>query len=638
MRMNKTLIASYLCNLLPSRVKRRVLEDKAFVSQYGRFTQTIMTFADGPSMDQGELIAAIRHGLARHEDQRVKDNDGNDVLVIFENDTILLKMIVEKELKILGELSDLMILSPARGPRMRALNNLLDCLGPTAPDFSALHRAAEEREVTDVEAEELLEEISSGFEAHRTRITTAHNGGQLQLDDIVPDSLSYFERFCGPNPRGISPEEYLTKILPSYREQLLNRNLGRGLEICLLGALRDDLLPAAWTANVTDDEMWNALESIDMQGNLFGLLGTLDIAINRQHDERYKTLADEIMNNLLQEQLLRPDGVDCYELLPLFSQLVLDRINVLEGGALCEPFWKRMCAWMHAEILMQSTLHRQINLDALRGWVLSNRNIAGTYAQMVDLRHEPMYRASVMSRSALREEIIGRLDILRTRAKVTGHSVPLSAEIGEAMARLDSKGAPLGWAMPGPLDGHRRPAEQEGRRLSESNVNNILEEITKNPFGTIWSKLAYFSQCFDLGERILLQACEVSSRAAFGIEQLEGQMQPDRLFDICLVAAAHRNTDLARAISTIALARAPSAQSGEKVLAIFHILLFASAAFEQEDEWSHWIEEQLAGLAYRLPQGEATRTLLEHMDEIKRVLPLERSICSRAEAVVSSAN
>ena len=597
-----------------------------------------MTFAAGPSMDQGELFAAIRQALARHEDQRVKDNDGNDVLVIFKNDTILLKMMVEKELKILGELGDLMILSPDRNTRMRALNNILDCLGPTAPDFSALHRAAEEREVTDEEAGNLLEERSSGFEAHRTRITTAHNGGQLQLDDIVPDSLSYFERFCGPNPGGISPEEYLTKILPSYREQLLNRKLGRGLEICLLGALRDDLLPTAWTANVTDDEMWNALESIDMQGNLFGLLGTLDIAINRQHDERYKTLADEIMNNLLQEQLLRPDGVNCYELLPLFSQLVLDRINVLEGGALCEPFWKRMCAWMHAGILMQSTLHRQINLDALRGWVLSNRNIAGTYAQMVDLRHEPMYRASVLSRSSLREEVIGRLEILRTRTQATGCSVPRSEEIGEAMTRLASKGSPLGWAMPGPLEGHRRPAEQEGRRLSESNVNNILEEITKNPLGTIWSKLAYFSQCFDLGEKILLRACEASTEAFFDIEQLEGQTQPNQLFDICLVAAAHRNKDLARAISVIALARAPHAQSGEKVLTILRILLLASAAFEREDEWSSWIEEQLAALAYRLPQGEATRTLLEHMEQIKRILPLERSICSRAEAIVSSAN
>lgn len=638
MEIDRALIASYLCDLLPSRIKRQLLGDPAFVSQYGRFTQSIMTFATGISINQEELFAAIRRTLARHENQKIKDIDDNVVLVILENDTLFLKMMVENELKTLAELRDFEILSPDRDTRMRSLNSLLDCLGPTSPDFSALLGIAEEREITDSEIGAILGEMSNGFEAHRTRIATAHDGGQLQVDDIVPDSLSYFERFCGPNPRGISPEEYLSKNLPTYRKQLLNRNLGRGLEISLLGALRDDLLPTTWTDNVPDDEMWNAIKSIDMQGNLFGLLGTLDIAINRQHDERYKTLADEIMSNLLQEQLLRPDGVDCYELLPLFSQLVLDRINLLEGGAICEPFWKRMCAWMHAGILMQSTLHRQINLEALRGWVLSNRHIAGTYAQMVDLRHDPMYRASVMSRSSLREEIIGRLEMIRTRAQAIGFSVADSKEIGEAMSRLDTKGAPLGWAMPGPLDGHRRPAEQEGRRLSEININKVLEEISNNPFGTIWSRLGYFSQIFDLGEKILQRACEAISGATFEPDQLEGQTQPNRLFDICLVAAAQRNTDLARSISVIALARAPIAQTGEKALAILHLILFASAAFQHEDEWSTWIEEQLAGLAHRLPQGEATRTLGEHLDQLKRVLPLEHPICSRAEAIVSAAN
>ncbi|MDT3775992.1 hypothetical protein PJI16_00260 [Nitrospira sp. MA-1] len=597
-----------------------------------------MAFSTGISLSQGELLAAIRRTLAHHENQKVKNLNGNEVLVVFEKDNLLLKMMVEKEQKTLADLRDFVILSPDRDTRMRALNNLLDCLGPTAPDFSALQRAAEEREVTDAETGELLEAMSNGFAGHRTRITTALDRGKIQLDDIVPDSLAYFEHFCGPNPRGILPEEYLTKILPSYRKQLLNRNLGRGLEICLLGALRDDLMPAAWTDIVTDDEMWSALGTIDLSGNPFALLGTLDIAINRQYDERFKVLADEIMTNLLQEQLLRQDGIDCYELLPIFSQLVLDRINLLEGGALCEPFWKRMCAWMHAGILMQSTLNRQINLEVLRGWVLSNRNISGTYAQMVDLRHEPMYRAGEMSRSSLREEIIGRLGMLRDRHQSTSCPIPRSAEISEAMTSLSIKGSPLGWAMPGPLDGHLRPAELKGRSLSETDVTYVLEELAKDPFVSIWSRLAYFSQYFDLGAKILLRACEVSSGPDFKIEQLEGQTQPDRLFDICLVAAAHRNTDLARAISSIALAKAPHAQSAEKALKILHILLFASAAFECEDEWSDWIAEQLADLAYRLPQGEATRTLLEHLEQIKRVLPVERSICSRAEAVASSAN
>ena len=608
MGIDRALIARHLCDLLPSQVQARVLGDHAFISQYGPLSRTIVTIGAGISIDQLELLAAVRRVLAGKGNQSVNDVSGRQLLVTADHDTVTLKGVEQKELNQLADLPDLMVLSPNRDHRMCALNRMIDILGPTAPDFSVLQMAARDRELTDVEVSDLLEEISAGFEAHRARIATAHNTDRIQLDDIVPDSRSYYERFCGPNPHNVLPEEYLTGTLPTYREQLLRRNLVRGLEICLLGALRDDLMPAAWTGEINDDDMWKALETIDTRANPFVLLGVLDIAIIRQHDERYKTLAAETMSKLVQEQLLRPDGVDCYEIIPLFAQLVLDRINVLEGGALSEPFWKRMGAWMHAGLLMQLTLHIQIKLEALRGWVDSNRDIAGTYAQIIDLRREPMYRAGEISRSYLREEIIGRLVILRARHQSAGRSVPHSEDIDAAMTHLAEKGSPLGWAMPGPLDGHRRPADQKGRALSETDVSDVMDELSKDPYGAIWSKLAYFSQCFDLGEKILERACEASARTALDVEQLEGENKLGRLLDICIVAAAHRNKELARSIAAAALARAPRAVAGNAAMSILHILLLASAAFEHEDEWSSWLGEQLTGLAYNLPSGEATGT------------------------------
>jgi hypothetical protein len=638
MGIDRALIARHLCDLLPSQVQARVIGDHAFISQYGLLSRTIVTIGAGISIDQLELLAAVRRVLAGNGNQNVNDVSGRQLLVTADHDTVVLKEVGQNELKQFGDLPDLMVLSPNGDDRIRALNRVINNLGPTAPDFSALQMEAEKRELTDVEIAGLLEEISTGFEAHRTRIASAHSRDHIQLDDIVPDSLSYYERFCGPNLRNAMPEEYLTGTLPAYRQQLLRRNLVRGLEICLLGALRDDLMPAAWTGEINDDDIWKALEKIDTRANPFVLLGVLDIAITRQHDERYKTLAAETMSMLVQEQLLRPDGVDCYEIIPLFAQLALDRINVLEGGALCEPFWKRMGAWMHAGLLMQSTLHIQIKLEALREWVDSNRDMAGTYAQMIDLRREPMYRAGEISRSYLREEIIGRLVILRARHQAAGRSVPHSEDIDAAMTRLASKGSPLGWAMPGPLDGHRRPADQKGRALSETDVGHVMEELSKDPYGAIWSKLAYFSQCFDLGEKILERACEASARTALDVELLEGENKLGRLFDICLVAAAHRNKDLARSIAAAALARAPRAVTGNAAMSILHILLLASAAFEHEDEWSSWIGEQLVGLAYNLPAGEATRALREHLNEIKKVMPISIPVCSRAEAAASAAN
>jgi hypothetical protein len=397
-------------------------------------------------------------------------------------------------------------------------------------------------------------------------------------------------------------------------------------------------MPAAWTSHVSDDDMWQALQSIDTRANPFVALGVLDIAITRQHDSRYESLASEIIVELGKDKLLRPDGVDYYEILSLFAQLTLDRINVLEGGTLRQPFWKRLSAWMHSGLLVQSILNISIKLDALREWVNNNRDVAGIYAQMVDLRREPMYRAGEFSQSCLREEVIGRLAVLRTRHQAAGRLVPNSDVIDAAMAKLAKEGSPLGWAMPGPLDGHIRPSERSNRSLSDADTEYVLRQLSEDPSGSIWSKLAYFSQCFVLGGKVLAQACQACVTANFDHELVKGREHLGRLFDVCLIAASHRSKELANSIATIAIRRAPSALTGEAAVALLQIILFASAAFENEGEWVAWTSDHLDRVANTLPCGEATKNFYEHLVEVGKVLPISSAVTSRAESVAAAAN
>ena len=82
----------------------------------------------------------------------------------------------------------------------------------------------------------------------------------------------------------------------------------------------------------------------------------------------------------------------------------------------------------------------RLALESLREWVQRNQTPAGMYAKMLDLRHEPMYRAAEMSRRALREEIIGRLVLVRERHKAAGRMMPGSDHIDEAVSRLTEQG------------------------------------------------------------------------------------------------------------------------------------------------------------------------------------------------------
>jgi hypothetical protein len=311
------LIARHLCELLPMQIQARVFGDHAFVSQYGRLSRTALTIGGRVSIDQHVLITAVRRLLAGQGAQKLKDISGDQLTVMLDHGTVVLKELGGKDRKQQIALPDLAALSPSLDQRVQALKRLIDSFGPTAPDFSAMMIAAENREITDDEFADLIDERINGFAFHKAQIEAAHQTDRIQLADIVPDSLHYYEHFCGPAPSLIPPEEYIAITLPAYRQQLLRRNLVEGLEICLLGALRDDLTPASWSCNIPDDDMWKALQAIDTRANPFVALGVLDIAITRQHDSRYESLASEIIVELGKDTLLRPDGVDCYEILPL---------------------------------------------------------------------------------------------------------------------------------------------------------------------------------------------------------------------------------------------------------------------------------------------------------------------------------
>jgi hypothetical protein len=396
-------------------------------------------------------------------------------------------------------------------------------------------------------------------------------------------------------------------------------------------------MPGVWTEHVNDDELWEALAACDPWSNPFALLGALDIAIGRQHDERYRTLAEEAVRKLVQEDFPRPDGVDTYELLPLLAALVLNCINGLDGGALRSPCWKRMGAWMQAGFLVRLMQGVTLELESFRQWIWGHRTLAGEYAKVLDLRYEPMYRAVEMSPRALHDEVIGRLVLLHERHKAADRPVPCSDSIRHAVARLIAQGS-LGWALPGPLDGHCRPAETGRNRLSEDELEKFAEDLANAPDASMLSTLVYLSQRYDLGEELLVQIREIigrstSAREETGLDDLIG-----RLIGAGLIACAQRDEILASVIASTVVGIAHRVHSNSETVDILQVLLTASAAFQREDAWAEWLERHLTEVASRLPAGEPSETLFIHLQELKKVLKLTLGIHVRAEALASAAN
>jgi hypothetical protein len=249
-----------------------------------------------------------------------------------------------------------------------------------------------------------------------------------------------------------------------------------------------------------------------------------------------------------------------------------------------------------------------------------------------------MYRAAEMSRRALREEVIGRLVLVRERLKATGQLVPGSDTIDAAVARLAEQSLPLSWMLPGPLDGHYRPAETGTRRLPEDDIERATEELVSDPTTPVLSLLAHLSQHFDLGEALLMRIREAIVRVALANVETRLDAHIGRLIDTALIACAQRDVELASAIASTVIATAHWVHSDAHVRSILQTLLIAGASFASEDEWAEWLERRLAEVAIRLPTGEPSKMFLARLQELKKVLKLNLGIHIRAEALASAAS
>ena len=634
MQIRATLLAKYCLDCQPESVRRRLIRNEPFGARLGLETRTIATVADLARFDREDLLAAARAALSGSGESVVEDVEGISAVVAREQNGLVLKRAGQGEPIVAARLDNLMIVSSSREERSAGLASLLNRAGPTAPDFSSLQRAAEERDLSNEEAGSVLDELADGVAALRARAAKALEAAdEAATDNLIPPTMTYYDRFCGPDPSGADAEAYLTMTLPAYRRGLLGRDLVRGLEICLLGALRDDLSPGTWAEDVSDDALWKALTECNPHSNPHSLLGALDIALSRQHDSRYRSFAEDAVEKLTGTTFPRPDGINAHELLPLFARIVFGKVTMIEGGASRPPYWRRMCAWMQAGWLARITLPLVLEMTQLRGWAAANETAAMTYARMLDLRWEPMSQASEMSPLSLRCELVGRLHLLRSRHEAAGRSFPSAGKVDAAMEQLGEQGAPLGWALPGLMEGHRQPCQP----LPADSTQQMIAAFSARPDTSAWMRLAYLSQLFTFGPDLMQCLWPAARGIVLDGQQIQREQGFVQLERACSIAAARRDTQLARAIGTVLLEHTPKSSTGQEAAAVLAVSILAAAAFEHEAEWAVWLEEQLAATAIRLPAGEPIEAFGAQLEALKEVLPLRHAIQARAEALCAAA-
>ena len=625
---------------LPEAARGVVIgQDGEFARRCGFETRQIFGIGTDIQLVNSELFAAAREVLATNKERSVQDIAGKEVLVglNMEDQNIVVKWSDPESVPQKVQVPQLALLSPERETRIAELRSLIERFGPTSPDFQGLLKDMETREANYQELSTIFIESANGVASLQAGLTQKINReGSFNAADIIPQSFSYFEQFAGPAPGEREPESYFYKVLIPYRKALLNRDVRVGIDICCLGALRDDLTPGLWVTAINNDAIWDAISSCGPESNPFSLLGALDIALYRQGDHRFRDFSAEAVTMLLDDQLGQQDGPDIYRLLQILVGFVLNRINLLENGPNYPGYWKRMCAWMQAGLIARALTGASfsIDVDALQEWTHDNMVAAGAYARLLDTRKEPMLSADCITPQDLRSEILGRLQILKLRHESAGHQVPRSKDIDHVLARTEDRGQRLALGFPGPLEAHIRPTKPIPQEVIDQLEDAWKDSAVASPLPL----LVMASQSFALGKLELECALHAVKKIAENNSDAELHENLGLLGLASIVAAANRDTILADGIADAVVSVAPRISEEKDIQIILQIMLQAAAAHETHDAWFKWLKERLTSTATLLPPppNECSRMFRDHLNEVERVLPVESWFHVRARSIASA--
>ena len=624
---------------LPESARRVVItKDAEFARRCGFETRQIFRIGTDIELINSELFAAAREVLTTIKERAVQDIAGKkaSVNLDIEDQNIVAKWSDPAGISHQATLPQLALLSAKPETRIAALRSLIERFGPTAPDFKGLLKNMETREANHQELSAIFDEAANGIVALQTRLIQKINSRGFSAVDIIPQSVSYFERFVGPAPDTRDPESYVRELLVPYRKELLSRDLRGGLDICCLGALRDDLMPGQWVKTFDNDTLWEALLSCKAERNPFSLLGALDIALHRQGDHRFREFSAKAVTTLLDEQLGQQNCPDIYRILQVSADFVLNQINLLENGPNYPGYWKRMCAWMQAGLIARALTRPSfsIEVDALQEWTHGNMVVAGAYAGLLDARKEPMLFADRITPQALRNEILGRLHLLKSRHESEGRQVPRSEDIDHALARTEDRGQRLALRFPGPLEGHKQPTKPVPQDVTEK----LEDAYTDSAAAFHLQLLVMVSQLFALAKPELKRALQTVMTIAENNSDAAPHEDLELLGLASIVAAANRDTMLADGIADAVISVAPRISKGEEIQMILRIMLQATAAYEAHNAWFKWLEERLASIAIHLPPppNECLQMFRDHLDEVERVLPIKSWFHLRAKSIAAA--
>lgn len=633
----ETIFDTLFVGYLPDCLRMRVVDKRLpFRRNFDHLVRPALTIEEGVQIDESELIAKAKILFDGAEKEVLKSHKGTQIDVdLTEEKYVRMSWTRLNNTRGQAVLPELTLISDRQSDRIRVAERLREFFGPTAEEQTTrLINQVVSRKLNDEELSVIFNEKSSGVIGVQSRlIANITAGWRPSLDEQVPSKINYWDRFCGAVPTDQDPDSYFTNELVPYRRALLEANLPRGLDICLLGAIRDDLSPVSWVEGYEDESVLQALSLIPIRGSPIAAIGALDIALSRIENRSFREIAEKSIQLLLDEHLCFLGDYDGYRFFEMVLEFEMNRLSLIENGLTSPGYWRRMCAWMQAGLIVRTTCAQGIlpDLDQLENWFVNQMTPIGALLHRLDCRVEPLMLGSLAGRGYLEAEVLRRLEAIKMRYERSGQSVPLNSDIDETITALSQRVQKAQMPFRGPAELHKLPDIP----LTPRDVK-VLDEMWRSDSPTqSLSVLAFVSQRFILGDRIIDAVLKYLS-----VPLSDDQSVQDRISQLhasSIMAGTIGSTAIADSIGRMIEDIASNLKTPAEVEMLMHILLQAAAAYRDHSDWRKWIGDRLYRVADALPSNSrCLDLLLAFIEYLATTLPVSSWVHIRAKSLVIS--
>lgn len=629
-----------LIKALPGTIIRKLQEDE----QFSPFLQPRFISYKGLSPFHYEDILIALETIKKLGDRvGIVSTDDKNFFLIRSPEGI---RIVNTESKDDGQLvHDLAFLYPEKDVRLEAFNNVIKHCPTLLPSASYWQKVLADRPLSETEFFRLISNISETPEFFKSTLKNHWcSGCEINITELFPPSLSYYVALVGSPDEGMSADAWIDSILLPNLSRHIDQSLLDGLKCALALNIDSKLSPVKLVNNIPASELVAALSVLMETRSPLVLLGITEIALfHHDSDAKLLELASTALERLLGNNPEESGIMYEWVIMPSLIKAGLRRMSVDEKLWHYPPYWRRLAAFAHANVLIETLeMDSRQAVDDFTGWLDDLITPKEISAAFLDMREESMWKGWDMTPFNFKAIVVGRLMLTKNALEESGLVFPNSHLVDSAIEDLGGKERLLLSSRSSPLQDRRSiESMQNDENIDSDSVielfSDIIDELDREPTGIAWQKIVVVCRLQYFDNNLFDNLIRSVGNLIFGNDEEEKEKFFNTLESAAEIATVQRCKALADAVTHALVKAAGKFSTALEAKIGYYIILMSSGAIADDSDWTEWIGKKMSEYAFSLPKGEACQQLLTNLDDLSTLIPLQKRCLGRARKFASSA-